>query len=572
MPDSENETEKSEKAGKKRRRSEDVRLTVEILEKEKRYRNLKVLGRGTYGDVYMMYDPERESNVAVKIVTSENIAEAELAMWPKLHHPNIVPLLELMTLRPVNVAIFIMPVQKKTLHDMMYEKRFLNRNDSLDYIKIWLYEILCALEYLDSRYLCHLDIKVDNVLISKEYTAMICDFSFLNSTIKPLERYDLGLPYIYRPPEACQSIGSDIVVDGRAYDMWGFGIMVLEIFTHFVLAANIPDCTSWVKEVYPTLFNILQEREFCKLMIQTFHGYDMNLTQVKLALNFIQSFLMFDPNERATPIEALQHQFLNRGILLGEVTDAIWIHKIQTKSADLLADKKRKMKFTVPDERIIISDKVLKRTDGSDPSTEDEYLTVSESDDDMKGSNSVDKSVNNLSKIDHSSKTNTSKVKGKQNKNTITMIKEEAKNENSYSNSDSDLSQMDVAEDDDVSVREKIEKIKQCQLQPSSSLKCINQVEKPYTYHLSRQMESIQQFMKDSKNFPQFYAINIPKKLKRERQYAETQIKPKINRDSFIAKRTHIKPRLDKYHYDERQLRYMPFSDYLLKNLHERKT
>ncbi|GFY71217.1 protein kinase domain-containing protein [Trichonephila inaurata madagascariensis] len=278
---------------------------------------------------------------------------------------------------------------------------------------------------------------------------------------------------------------------------------------------------------------------------------------------------MFDPNQRATPIEALQHQFLNRGILLGEVTDAIWIHKIETKSADILADKKRKMKFSVPDERIVISDKDLKRTDGSDPSTEDEYLTVSESDDDTKGSNSVDKSVHNLSKIDHSSKTDTSKVKGKQNKNTVTMIKEQAKNENSYSNSDSDLSQMDVAEDDDVSVREKIEKINQCQLHPSSSLKYIKQVEKPYTYHLSRQMESIEQFMKDTKNFPQFYAINVPKKLKR--QYAETQIKPKINRDSFIAKRTHIKPRLDKYHYDERQLRYMPFADYLLKNLHERK-
>ncbi|GIY99765.1 protein kinase domain-containing protein [Caerostris extrusa] len=98
-----------------------------------------------------MFDPERQSEIAVKIVTSENIAETELAMWPKLHHLT----------------------------------------------------------------------------------------------------YDLGLPYIYRPPEACQTLGSDIVIDGRAYDMWGFGIMTLEIFTHFVLASNINDCNHWIKRSLP---------------------------------------------------------------------------------------------------------------------------------------------------------------------------------------------------------------------------------------------------------------------------------------------------------------------------------
>ncbi|GFT50675.1 protein kinase domain-containing protein [Nephila pilipes] len=518
-----------------------------------------------------MYDPERESDVAVKIVTSENIAESELAMWPKLHHPNIVPLLELMTLKPLDVAIFVMPVQKKTLHDMMYDKRFLNRNDSLDFLKIWLYEILCALEYLDSRYLCHLDIKVDNVLISREYTAMICDFSFLNSTIKPLERYDLGLPYIYRPPEACQSIGNDIVVDGRSYDMWGFGIMTLEIFTHFILAANIPDCSNWVKEVYPTIFNTLQEREFIKLMIQTFPGYDMSLTQIKLALNFIHSFLMYIPSERASPIEALQHQFLNRGVLFGPITDSIWIHKIQVKSMELPTDRKRKIKFSIPLERIVDANETQTKINGSGHSTDDEYLTVSDSDEDTKDTNSNDECMENLSEKDHSTNVNTPKIKKVPNKSTEVTIKELLVHGNSDAISDNNLSHMEVNENDKVSVSEKIGEKKICQLQSVSSLQYISQVNKPYNsmYHLSRHVDNVEQFKKNSKRFPQLYLKNIPNKLKK--QYGETQNNFRMSRESFIPKRTYMRPRFNKYYLDEAQLRYIPNSEFLIRKFHERK-
>lgn len=169
-------------------RSDTVRSAIRILESEKQFRNIKVLGRGTYGDVHLMYDPDRESAVAVKIVTSENIAESELMLWPKLKHPNIVKLLEVLTLSTLEVAIFVMPVQRITLNDVLYKRSFIRSYDALEKVKAWLYQILCGLEYLHSKELCHLDMKADNILISHTSVAMLCDFSFLNVATKPLER------------------------------------------------------------------------------------------------------------------------------------------------------------------------------------------------------------------------------------------------------------------------------------------------------------------------------------------------------------------------------------------------
>ncbi|KAF8764121.1 Extracellular signal-regulated kinase 7 like protein [Argiope bruennichi] len=449
MAENKESNDEGEKTVKKRRRSEDVDLTIEILKSEKYFSVKKLLGRGTYGDVFMMYDPARDSNVAVKIITSENIAKIELAMWPKLRHPNIVPVLEVMTLRPVEVAIFVMPVQRKSLHDIMYDKRFLSRDDSLDYLKIWLFQTLCALDYLDSRHLCHLDIKVDNILISNEYRAMLSDFSFLNFNTKRLERYDLGLPYIYRPPEACQTLGSDIFIDGRSYDMWGFGIMAVEIFTHFVLATNVPDCKNWMKEVYPTLFSILQEKEFSNLMIQTFPGYNMSQTQAKLALNFIYCFLMLEPLERSIAVEALQHQFLNRGEYLASWTDPIWTQEVYSKSAELPSVISWKKKSSYHIDGKIDEGEDRKVRDEYSPATDDEYLTVSDSDDDTKDSDSINEYMNTLSEKDRSRFGSSKMEQSNSNEN---LIDGDIFKKSSESNSEFDLIHMGdvstIGEDD----------------------------------------------------------------------------------------------------------------------------
>ncbi|GBM98244.1 hypothetical protein AVEN_85503-1 [Araneus ventricosus] len=549
MAENKTSDDEGEKTVKKRRRSEDVRLTIKILESEKYFRVKKVLGCGTYGDVFMMYDPTRDSNVAVKIITSENIAQIELEMWPKLRHPNIVPVLEVMTLKPVEVAVFVMPVQKKSLHDIMYDKRFLCRSDSLDYLKIWLFQTLSALDYMDSRDLCHLDIKVDNILISNDYRAMLCDFSFLNFNTRRLERYDLGLPYIYRPPEACHSLGSDISIDGRAYDMWGFGIMAVEIFTHFVLATNIPDCKNWMKEVYPTLFSILQEKEFCNLMIQTFPGYNMSQTQAKLALNFIYSFLMLEPIERSIAIEALQHQFLNKGMYIASWTDPIWTHEVYSKSAELPSVKSWKKKSPHLVDGKIDEGEDHKERDESSPTTDDEYLTVSGSDDDTRDSNSINEYMNTLSAKDNSSSGSTEM---KQSTSYESLIGENFFDKNSESNSEFDFSQMG-----DVSITKKDER-NPCLLNSGHNLSI-----------LSNDVKQNNDII-ENKEYPisQSESKIVPKGLKKR---CMVNKKSRLHRYPMKSKTFYLKSEIYKSLCSDKPLKNVPSSGIFLTKLQDKK-
>ncbi|XP_042900426.2 mitogen-activated protein kinase 4-like [Parasteatoda tepidariorum] len=151
-----------------------------------------------------------------------------------------------------------MPIYRDNLQNAALDRQFLRQPGALDYLKLWLNDSLCGLTYLHSNKACHLDIKADNILISQDNRAVICDFSCLACATKTIPRDDLGLPLMYRPPEAFPSFGSGTEVDGKAFDMWAFGIMVLELFTSKSLSRAISCAGNWNRDIYPILFNILQ--------------------------------------------------------------------------------------------------------------------------------------------------------------------------------------------------------------------------------------------------------------------------------------------------------------------------
>ncbi|KAG8190310.1 hypothetical protein JTE90_012596 [Oedothorax gibbosus] len=306
-------------------RSAVVNSVLNILETKEHFSNIKALEQGTFGDVHLMFDPQRLSSVAVKIVTSK--AEQELEFWPSLEHENIVPLLEVMTLSSMKVSVFVMPVYESSLNEMVFRSQFRKRHDAFGMMKTWIYQSLCGLEYLHDNNLCHLDIKADNVLLCQESGAKICDFSFINTAKKSLTSYDVGLPYIYRPPEACLS--ANVSFDGKAFDAWSFGVMVAEIFTHFYLNNNLTkDDFFWLDDIYPTLYEILQDDTFACLMSKTLLHISEEQAARSLALNFIQAFLTVDCSKRMNIAEAKSHPFMKKKSTLRMEPDPIWKRKI----------------------------------------------------------------------------------------------------------------------------------------------------------------------------------------------------------------------------------------------------
>ncbi|KAG8197391.1 hypothetical protein JTE90_013513 [Oedothorax gibbosus] len=309
-------------------RSYAVGLAIDLLELQRNYYAIEGLGSGTYGDVLKMFDPESQTSFAAKIVTQEMITEAESVLWPTLDHPNIVPLTESVELSLVKAVVYIMPIQVASLRAVMNDWEFRTKTDALDQVKKWLSQTLSGLEYLHGRDLVHLDVKEDNVLISHSGTAMLCDFTCLNDATKPIHSTKVGSPFMYRPPEA---LHFDETVDGKPCDMWSFGIMSVEILADFFLAHNLPPSQrNWHVDVYPTLYEILQEHCFTMFFHMTFMKDQMNeATQdARLALDFVHGCLKMDPSKRVTSFQSKQHPFLIGGSDVVNAPDDIWENEL----------------------------------------------------------------------------------------------------------------------------------------------------------------------------------------------------------------------------------------------------
>ncbi|KAF8793310.1 uncharacterized protein LOC129968394 [Argiope bruennichi] len=299
--------------------------TTALLEKNFGYTNPKILGEGSFGSVIRFNNPKDEEGVAIKLLYLSGVNEGERKLWIRLRHENIVPLQRLTMFPTLNVACFEMQVCPNDLLRAVRRKAFRESPDSLDQLKRWLYQVLCGLDFLHYKNLCHLDIKSDNVLISRRSSrAMISDFTFLSKTTSPIGSDEIGLPIMYQPPEACQILKPGESMNGRAFDRWTFGIMALELLSNFHMARSFSCRHLGAEFRYASMRGVLQEQAFGEKMQTALPAVEITSDDAQLALNFIHCFLKVEPSARITAEVGMSHTFLGYGDFVNDEVDALW--------------------------------------------------------------------------------------------------------------------------------------------------------------------------------------------------------------------------------------------------------
>lgn len=187
---------------------------------------LQVIGEGNAGTVYLARSTPTSNNVAIKIIPCAKVRGAvrrEVATQLQLSHPNIVPLHRVTLARlPHAPPALALVMDHAPAGDMFSEvaatgglpPRLLRRR---------LRDIASGLAYLHSKGIAHLDVKLENIVISDRNTAQLIDFGcarrFGGGDCAGVA---LGGTLQYIPPEVVKNAN---IPPSPESDAWALGVV-----------------------------------------------------------------------------------------------------------------------------------------------------------------------------------------------------------------------------------------------------------------------------------------------------------------------------------------------------------
>jgi serine/threonine protein kinase len=194
-----------------------------------RYEVVRMLGAGSYGRVFMAWDPQLRRNVAIKVPKRNFFARGssvelfleEGRLAAKVDHPGLVRVydVELDCGWPYIVQEFI---DGTSLAKWM-------RGCTASHLELarLLMEIADAVSTLHQRRLVHRDLKPSNILVDRSGHAHVTDFgSAVHESTQWSRAGEVAGTYRYMSPE--QLRGESHLLDGRA-DLWSIGVMMYEM-------------------------------------------------------------------------------------------------------------------------------------------------------------------------------------------------------------------------------------------------------------------------------------------------------------------------------------------------------
>ncbi|KAH7663037.1 Mitogen-activated protein kinase kinase kinase protein [Dioscorea alata] len=253
----------------------------------------KLIGRGTFGHVFVGFNSDSGETCAMKEVTlfsddaksreSAKQLVQEIALLSQLQHPNIVRYYGCDMIDD-KLYIYLEFVSGGSIHKLLQEHGPLGEQA----IRSFTRQILSGLAYLHAKATVHRDIKGANILVDPNGRVKLADFGmakYIARKSRPLSFK--GSPYWMAPEVVKKSTGCNL-----SADIWSLGCTVLE------MATSKPPWSQY--EGIAAIFKIGNSKDLPAIPDHLSEdGQD-----------FIRSCLQRDPFNRPTSNELLQHPFV----------------------------------------------------------------------------------------------------------------------------------------------------------------------------------------------------------------------------------------------------------------------
>ena len=238
---------------------------------------LALLGKGSFGEVYLVEKIDTKENYAMKVLRKEKImgqnllkyAMAERNVLSVTNHPFIV---KLHFAFQTNTKLFLIMeycAGGDLSKHLYFEKRF-----SEERAKFYLCEVLLGLEYLHKRDIIFRDLKPDNVVLDEKGYAKLTDFGMSKEGVYDSQSANSFCGSVaYLAPEVLKKQGH-----GKAVDWYLLGVLFYEMIV------GIPPFFGNNQQ------NIFYNIEYGELLIPNFVS--------KNAEDLLRKLLERDPNKR----------------------------------------------------------------------------------------------------------------------------------------------------------------------------------------------------------------------------------------------------------------------------------
>ncbi|KAJ4486026.1 MAP kinase [Lentinula aciculospora] len=265
----------------------------------------ELIGRGTYGRVYLALNATTGEMMAVKQVEIPQTAsdkndsrqatvvqalKSESETLKDLDHPNIVQYLGFEE-TPSNLSIFLEYVPGGSIGSVLLKHGKFCENVT----KSFTGQILSGLEYLHSKGILHRDLKADNILVEMSGICKISDFGISKRTADDVlgggAATAMQGTVFWMAPEVINPQGK---VYNSKIDIWSVGCVVLEMW-----AGMRP----WNgDEMVAVMFKLASS----KLPPPVPEGLILS----ELADDFRRKCFAINPDERPTATELMKHKYL----------------------------------------------------------------------------------------------------------------------------------------------------------------------------------------------------------------------------------------------------------------------